>query len=127
VTEKRFLIDSHILIWLDTGNSRMNPDILETLRMSEQRFLSAATAWELNLKQAAGKLKLTTPVSAMMRTFGLQELPVAMRHGDRAATLPLHHRDPFDRILVAQALVEDMILVTADIRLAQYGVPLLFV
>jgi PIN domain nuclease of toxin-antitoxin system len=127
VNGRGILLDSHILIWLDTGNERLPPDLLQTLRKSEQRFLSAATAWELSLKQAAGKLKLATPVSAMMQTFGLQELPVTMRHGERAASLPLHHRDPFDRMLVAQALEEEMVLVTADGRLAQYGVPVLLV
>jgi PIN domain nuclease of toxin-antitoxin system len=97
------------------------------LRRAEKRYLSAATAWELSLKQAAGKLRLRTPVGAMLDTFRLLELPVAIRHVDRAALLPLHHRDPFDRILVAQALVEDLILVTADDQLMQYGVPVLLV
>ena len=123
----RYLLDSHILIWLDSGNNRLRPPLLETLRRAEQRYLSAVTAWELSLKQAAGKLRLRTPVGAMLETFRLLELPVTIRHGDQAALLPLHHRDPFDRMLVAQALVEDLILVTADGVLAQYGVPVLLV
>jgi PIN domain nuclease of toxin-antitoxin system len=123
----RYLLDSHILIWLDSGSDRLRPQVLETLRRAEQRYLSAVTAWELSLKQAAGKLRLRTPVGAMLESFGLLELPVAIRHGDRAALLPLFHRDPFDRMLVAQALVEGLILVTADVELAQYGVPVLLV
>lgn len=123
----RYLLDSHILIWLDSGNPRLTPSILEKLRYAEQRYLSAATAWELSLKQVAGKLQLGVPVSSMLATFMLDELPVRVVHGDRAAKLPRHHGDPFDRMLVSQALEEDLILVTADKRLAQYGVPVLLV
>ena len=123
----RYLLDSHILIWLDTGNTRLTLHLLSTLREADERFLSAATAWELSLKQAAGKLKLRVPVGAMLGTFGLEELPVTIRHGDQAAALPPHHRDPFDRMLVAQAMVEGLILVTADEELARYGVPVLLV
>ena len=123
----RYLLDSHILIWLDSGNNRLTPPVLEMLRRAEQRYLSAATAWELSLKQAAGKLRLRAPIGEMLEPFGLLELPVTIRHGDRAALLPAHHRDPFDRMLVAQAFVEDLILVTGDEELAQYGVPILLV
>ena len=123
----RYLLDSHILIWLDTGSDRLKPPIVETLRRAERRYLSAVTAWELSIKQASGKLRLRKPVGEMLETFGLLELPVAIRHGDRAALLPFHHRDPFDRMLVAQALVEDLILGTADEQLSQYGVPVLMV
>jgi PIN domain nuclease of toxin-antitoxin system len=127
VTGGRYLLDSHILIWLDSGNSRLTPAILEKLRYADERYLSAATAWELSLKQAAGKLKLGKSIGSMLADFRLTELSVAIRHGDHAAALPLIHRDPFDRMLVAQALVEDLILVTADMRLVQYGVAVLFV
>jgi PIN domain nuclease of toxin-antitoxin system len=123
----RFLLDSHILVWLDTGNPQLTPNILETLRYADGRFLSAATSWELSLKLAARKLQLSAPVASMLPTFRLKELPVTMAHGDRAASLPLIHRDPFDRMLVAQALEEGLILVTADQRLAEYNVPVLMV
>lgn len=123
----RYLLDSHILIWLDKGNDRLKPHVLERLRFAEQRYLSAATVWELSLKQAAGKLTVRKPISAMLEVFHLLELPVTICHGDQAALLPLHHSDPFDRMLVAQALVEGLILVTADEELAKYGVPVLLV
>ncbi len=123
----RFLLDSHILVWLDEGNSRLTPNIRETLRYADERYLSAATSWELSLKIAAGRLKLRVPVASMLPVFRLRELPVTMAHGDRAATLPMLHGDPFDRMLVAQALEEHLILVTADTRLADYGVPVLMV
>jgi PIN domain nuclease of toxin-antitoxin system len=123
----RFLLDSHILVWLDAGNPQVTPNIRETLRYADERFLSAATSWELSLKLAAGKLQLGAPIASMLPAFRLTELPVTMAHGDRAASLPLIHRDPFDRMLVAQALEEGLILVTADQRLAEYGVPVLMV
>ena len=123
----RYLLDSHILIWLDTGNERLTLSIREKLRNAEQRYLSAATAWELALKQAAGKLQLGATISSMLATFRLQELPVLIRHGERAAALPLHHGDPFDRMLVAQTLEENLILVTADRRMTEYAIPTLMV
>jgi PIN domain nuclease of toxin-antitoxin system len=123
----RFLLDSHILVWLDAGSSRLTPNILETLRYADERYLSAATSWELSLKLAAGRLKLRASIASMLPIFRLTELPVTMAHGDRAASLPMIHGDPFDRMLVAQALEEGLILVTADQRLADYRVPVLMV
>jgi len=127
VTGGRYLIDSHILIWLDSGNQRLKPAVLQMLQFASQRYLSAATAWELGMKQATGKLRLRVPVGSMLQVFGLLELPVTVRHGEKAAQLPLLHRDPFDRMLVAQAMVEGLILVTADSLMAQYGVPVVLV
>jgi len=89
--------------------------------------LSAATAWELSLKQAIGKLSLGATIGSMLGRFRLEELPVAIRHGDRAATLPPLHGDPFDRMLIAQALEEGLILITGDSQLARYSVPILLV
>jgi PIN domain nuclease of toxin-antitoxin system len=123
----RYLLDSHILIWLDIGNARLTLPVREKLRFADQRYLSAATAWELSLKQAAGKLRLSASIGSMLATFRLEELPVGIRHGERAATLPLHHGDPFDRMLVAQALEEKLILVTANRRMVDYAVPTLLV
>jgi PIN domain nuclease of toxin-antitoxin system len=125
VSGARYLLDSHILIWLDKGDTRITPELLDTLQRADQRLLSAATAWELGIKQAAGKLRLGAPIGAMLGRFHLDELPVSIRHGDIAANLPFHHRDPFDRILLAQALDEGLILVSADTRLNRYGIPLL--
>jgi len=127
VSGARYLLDSPILVWLDTGDRRISPALLDNLDRADQRFLSAATAWELGIKQAAGKLRLRTPIGAMLEQLRLVELPVSICHGDRAAKLPLLHRDPFDRILLAQALEEGLILVSADRRLAAYGIPMLMV
>jgi PIN domain nuclease of toxin-antitoxin system len=70
---------------------------------------------------------MARPVSDLIRRLRLTELPVTVRHGEAVGKLPLHHRDPFDRLLIAQAQVEGLVLVTGDRKLAQYGVPVLFV
>jgi PIN domain nuclease of toxin-antitoxin system len=127
VSGERYLLDSHILLWLDSGNDRITPSLLNRLRYAEQSYLSAATAWELSLKIAGGKLRLRTPIATMLARFRLVELPVSICHGDCAAHLPLHHRDPFDRMLVAQAMVEGLILVTGDRLLLRYETPILLV
>jgi PIN domain nuclease of toxin-antitoxin system len=123
----RYLLDSNILVWLDLGNPRLVPSFLSLMEEAEERFLSAATAWELSLKIANGKLQLDSSFDSLLKVFHLKELPVCIRHGDRAARLPLIHRDPFDRLLVAQAFVEGLVLVTSDKKLAEYGVPILLV
>jgi PIN domain nuclease of toxin-antitoxin system len=121
---RRYLLDSHVLLWLDWGDRRLLPH-LETLAAAEKRYFSAASAWELGLKQAAGKLRLDRPIQELLPRFRMEELPVLICHADRAVTLPLVHRDPFDRILIAQAAVEDLILVTADKKIRGYDIPIL--
>ena len=123
----RYLLDSNILVWLDLGNPRLDPTFLSLLEEADERFLSAATAWELSLKIANGKLQLDSSFDSLLKVFHLKELPVCIRHCDRASRLPLIHRDPFDRLLVAQAFVEGLVLVTSDKRLTDYGVPILLV
>ena len=89
--------------------------------------MSAATAWELGIKFALNKLSLRIPVSELAAAYGFNELLITFRHVETAAALPFHHRDPFDRLLVAQALAEGLILVTSDKQLTRYGVPVLLV
>ena len=87
--------------------------------------MSAATAWELGIKQMKGKLRLSQSVSEQMALYGFVELPISFRHAEKAAGLQMMHGDPFDRMLVAQAIVEGMTLVTADRILAEYPVAVL--
>jgi PIN domain nuclease of toxin-antitoxin system len=123
----RYLLDSNILVWLDMGNARISPACLILLEEAEERFLSAATTWELSLKIASGKLQFASTFDSLLKVFHLTELPVAIRHGDCASKLPPIHRDPFDRLLVAQAVVEGLVLVTGDKKLVEYGIPVLLV
>ncbi len=88
-------------------------------------YVSAASAWELGIKCAKGKLWMSTSVPSMLGRFGFIELPVTIAHADRAAGLPMLHRDPFDRLLAAQALMEGLTLVTVDPMMARYGASVL--
>lgn len=121
----RYLLDSHVLVWLDKGDARLPASALSALDLAEEIYLSAATAWELGIKMAIGRLELASSIPEMMQQYRMKELPVTIRDGEFAARLPLHHRDPFDRILVAQAMLEGLVLVSADEKLPQYGVAML--
>jgi len=88
--------------------------------------VSAATVWEIAIKRSLGKLTITDGWAAALGRLGFDALPVTAMHAAAVERLPWHHRDPFDRLLVAQASVERLALVTADRRLAAYGVELLW-
>lgn len=93
---------------------------------SSTALLSAAVVWEVALKRSLGKLGAPTDLVAVMLSAGAQALPVTIEHAEAVGALPWHHRDPFDRILVAQAMVEGAALVTDDGALARYGVPVIW-
>jgi len=88
-------------------------------------FVSAVSAWELGIKVATGKLAISNSVGVLASRFGFVELPITLLHGQVAADLPMIHKDPFDRMLVAQAISEQMVLVTVDERLSGYGITVL--
>lgn len=127
MTDVSLLLDSNILVWLDQKPERLPPGVVQQIESAPQVFLSAVTAWELGIKQSLGALTLARTVSEFVQSRSLTELPITIRHGEAVRSLPLYHRDPFDRLLVAQAMVEGLTLVTGDRRLLQYGVPILLV
>jgi PIN domain nuclease of toxin-antitoxin system len=119
----RLLLDSHILLWLDSNPSLVPGFQLDVLAdVTNEVLVSAVTAWELGIKQSKGKLVLSRPVSEQRVWFGFLELPITFAHAEFAAQLPQLHGDPFDRMLVAQAMVEGLTLVTADAAVRAYGV-----
>lgn len=120
----RLLLDTHVLLWALSDHSRLSPDTRTAIADPRNDvFVSAGTFWEIAIKRALGKLHTPENLIAEITLAGLIELPVTFRHGQLAAELPLHHKDPFDRMLVAQAQAEGLILVTDDETLARYGVP----
>lgn len=127
MTEPAFLLDSNIVVWLDQKSQRLTAATVMRIESAPQVFLSAVTAWELSIKQSLGSLTLARPVSELIQTHAMRELPVTIRHGEAVGNLPLHHRDPFDRLLVAQAMVEGLTLITGDRFLTKYGIPILLV
>lgn len=121
----RFLLDTHVVLWWQEDSPALANDVRRTIASAEVVYVSAATAWEAEIKRALGKLTFPAPFADVLTLNSFVELPVTVRHAAATAALPMHHRDPFDRMLVAQALVEGCTLVTADRALARYGVPLL--
>jgi PIN domain nuclease of toxin-antitoxin system len=120
----RLLLDSHVYLWWITATP-MSAQAARAIRDADEIYVSVATAWELTIKVAAGKLRLARPIPESLADNGFGELPILLRHTEALAALPNHHRDPFDRILVAQALAEGLTLVTRDPQLARYPVAVL--
>jgi PIN domain nuclease of toxin-antitoxin system len=116
----RVLLDTHVLIWWDAGSLPARPTRI--IRRADEVFVSAASAWEATIKVSLGKLKAAAPMSAVARAYGFRELPISFAHAERVATLPKLHRDPFDRLLIAQALTDGLTIVTRDPEFAAYSV-----
>ena len=121
------LIDAHTLTWAVDAPSRLGPSALIVLQdPANERFLSAGTVWELSIKVGLGKLTISRPyrpwIEQAITDLGVSLLPITVPHVDIQANLPHHHRDPFDRLLIAQALVEGMAIVGVDGQFDSYGV-----
>jgi PIN domain nuclease of toxin-antitoxin system len=122
------LLDTHIFLWWLDDNSRLSGEARDRIADPETAvFVSAASIWEIGIKRALGKLEAPREIVAFVEEEGFRGLPMAMRHAEIASLLPLHHRDPFDRMLIAQGLAEDLTIVTVDGRFEPYGVKLLWV
>ena len=117
----RLLLDTHVLIWWDAGQ-RLSAAAAKAIEDADEVFVSAASAWEIAIKSALGKISSARSIADAAAESGFEELPVSFAHSAQLALLPLHHRDPFDRMLVAQAMVEGVTLVTRDPLLMQYGI-----
>jgi PIN domain nuclease of toxin-antitoxin system len=125
----RVLLDTHSWLWMVGDSGRLADSSRGLLRdPSNDLFLSAASAWEMAIKYAAGKLRLPQPPAALimqwMAEVRMGALPILHAHALRAVELPPHHRDPFDRLLIAQAQIEGLTVLTADRELGKYDVPI---
>ena len=119
----RLLLDTHVAVWWFNDPRKVRADARAALEdSSSEAFLSAASVWEAGLKQATGRLNLPRQLDDLGRSGGLIELPISWDHARVAAELPRLHGDPFDRMLVAQALLEGLVLVTRDLLVTQYDV-----
>jgi PIN domain nuclease of toxin-antitoxin system len=123
---KGLLLDSHILIWWLGDDERLSGWARARLSDPEMPcFVSAATLWEIGIQRALGKLEAPAELASVIGDEGFLGLPVSLDHAERAARLPPVHRDPFDRMLIAEALAESLALASVDPRFAPYGVDLL--
>jgi len=122
-----YLLDTGVFL-LSIANPRaLNRETVPILQDGENAlFLSAASSWEIGIKSKLGKLRLPEPASKYvpkrLASTGIQSLPISQVHALRAGELPAHHRDPFDRMLVAQAQSENLVLMTTDRQLSKYAV-----
>lgn len=124
----RLLLDTNALLWWLTEDRRLGADPAELIgNGSNDVYVSSVSALEMATKEAIGKLRVPSDLREQMEKDFFEELPVTVEHGLGVRALPLHHRDPFDRLLVAQARHEDLVLVTADSQLHAYDVRLLLI
>jgi len=122
----RLLLDTHVLIWWLEGGKNIAPKLREQIaRPDNDIFISAASAWEIAIKKNLGKLKAPDNLEEQITRHAFTPLPIKVPHALRAGSLPMHHCDPFDRVLVAQCQLEDLSLVTHDEKLSVYDVPVL--
>lgn len=118
----KLLLDTHVLLWAATDSPRIKAIRKRLLSDDHQVFFSVASLWEMAIKVGLGKLRVDpAEVREAAMSSGFQELPILGPHALEIMMLPVHHRDPFDRMLVAQAQAEPMRLLTADAQLAAYG------
>jgi PIN domain nuclease of toxin-antitoxin system len=123
----RLLLDSHALVWAVDDPTRLGSRATALLKdPANELLLSAATIWEIAIKVGLGKLSLSMPYRAWMtqaiRDIQASVLPITVEYADVQAALPRHHGDPFDRLLVAQAIVEQLTLVSGDAVFESYGI-----
>jgi PIN domain nuclease of toxin-antitoxin system len=126
-----FLLDSHVFIWSYDKQHKLSQTALQAMsNPANTLFLSVASVWEMQIKIMIGKLKLQDPlpniIAEQQKINGFQILPIELSHALYLETLPLHHKDPFDRLLISQATVENMTLVSADAEFSKYQVNLLW-
>ncbi len=125
----QLLLDTHILIWFLEGNNLLSKSRRQIIANSQNDiFISIASLWEIAIKISIGKLILAKPLTDVIKQIGLENieiLAISPEHTLQVSNLPFHHRDPFDRIIVAQAQVENLAMMTDDIEFGNYGVKLL--
>ena len=118
------LLDTQIFLWYLADSKRLVPRARTAISGADRVFVSAASIWEAAIKTALGKLTVVLDdLVAGIAASGFSELPITALHAARVAALPDHHRDPFDRMLIAQALSEPLVLLTNDEILARYPAP----
>ena len=118
----RLLLDTHVVIWWDLG-APLSTEAHRAIMEADEVCVSAVSEWEIAIKAGLGKIRSKRSIEMVVRENGFTELPVLVRHAQRVRTLPTLHRDPFDRLLIAQAQAEGLRIVTRDEAVIGYGVP----
>jgi PIN domain nuclease of toxin-antitoxin system len=123
----KLLLDTHSFLWFIAGDARLSEQGRALIEDSDnEKFVSIASIWEIAIKTSLGKLPLTKPfeqfIPEQIQRNGLDVLGLRVEHAAKVALLPFHHRDPFDRMIVAQSLAEDIAVVSNDAILDDYGI-----
>ena len=119
----RLLLDTHTFLWWLSDWGHLAEDAVAAIGdPANEVFISAVSGWEIGVKRAKGHLTAPDNLASLVEDKQFRHLPLTFRHAERAANLPMHHRDPFDRMLVAQAREEGLVLVTRDTRIPLYDV-----
>lgn len=120
---RRLLIDTHVLLWWLADAPALGGKARALIAAPRNEVhVSAASLWEIAIKRSLDKLKAPDGLNGIVEEEGFRALPISLFHGEQAGDLPLLHRDPFDRMLVAQAQAEGLEIITSDARIAEYGV-----
>jgi PIN domain nuclease of toxin-antitoxin system len=118
----RLLLDTHVLLWWLADDPALARQARQLIAKEPEVFASAASAWEIAIKRALGKLEAPEDLATALDAGGIARLPIEFGHAAVAGALPRHHDDPFDRMLVAQAHCEGLTLLTSDPRISSYAV-----
>jgi len=118
------LLDTHVVLWWLEDDAKLDSATKDRLDVDSEVYVSSATVWEVGIKQTLGKLTGEGSLAEHVRDSGFAVLPISADHAIAASALPLHHRDPFDRMLIGQALVEGLTVVTRDRVFHAYDVPI---
>lgn len=119
----RFLLDTQVFLWWLAGDNRLSAKLTDLIaHPSHQIYVSAATSWEIAIKKGLGKLQAPDNIDKIVEEEGFLRLPIRLYHGDMILKLPGIHKDPFDRMLIAQAMAEKLIIITVDRKFKNYPV-----
>lgn len=121
------LLDTHVVLWWLADDPKLATAVKGRLNADPEVFVSAASVWEVAIKQALGRLVGDDDLAERVKESGFAALPVGADHAIAAAQLPMHHRDPFDRMLIGQAHCEGLTVMTRDRQFSTYAVPLEYV
>ena len=122
----KILLDTHALLWWLADDVTLSSTARKAIENSSNLvFVSAASTWEIGIKKALGKLEAPENLLAMIEENSFEPLPITLAHGEYVSRLSPHHSDPFDRVLIAQAILEGLTIVTRDSKFLPYGVTLL--
>lgn len=120
------ILDTHIILWWLDNNEKLPEKYFRLITDSNNIcFISSAVIWEISIKSGLGKLEIPGNFTEILQQEGFSELPVSWEHAAMVRQLPFHHKDPFDRLIIAQTIIEDFTLLTVDKIIPEYGVKIL--